>query len=61
MYHTLNDKDTKSQLVYWEKQADDKLCGLHCINSVLQAPVYDEITLSQIGINLENDEVELTG
>ena len=30
--------------VYFEHQAaDDNLCGLHCLNALLQAPIYDEV------------------
>ena len=44
-------------LIYWEKQADDKLCGLHCLNSSLQAPIYNEITLSQLAMELNKNEI----
>lgn len=43
--------------VYWEKQGADSLCGVHCINSLLQGtfnfilgPFFDEIKLSQIAL-----------
>ena len=39
---------SNSSLVYFEKQGEDMLCGLHCINSMLQGPVFDEVSLSQI-------------
>ena len=32
--------------VYFEKQGEDMLCGLHCINAMLQGPIFDEISLS---------------
>ena len=34
--------------VYFEKQGEDMLCGLHCINAMLQGPIFDEVSLSQI-------------
>jgi len=54
--------DTKQdKLVYWESQLSDNLCGLHCLNNVLQAPIYDEISLSEIAIDIERLESQLTG
>lgn len=32
----------KEELVYWEKQTN-KMCGLHCVNAILQGPFYDEV------------------
>ena len=52
--------------VYWEKQGVDSLCGVHCINSLLQGklsshsgPFYDEVKLSEIALNLDKQEEEL--
>ena len=47
--------------VYFEKQGKDNLCGLHCINALLQGPVFDEISLSQIAQALDKEEAELLG
>ena len=47
--------------VYWEKQASDLLCGLHCLNSLAQAPIFDEIMLAEIGVELDKQEQELLG
>ena len=49
------------KVVYFEKQSDDRLCGLHCLNNLLQGPYLDIITLSEIGIQLDKIEQELTG
>ena len=49
------------KVVYFEKQSDDRLCGLHCLNNLLQGPYLDVITLSEIGIELDKKEQELTG
>ena len=38
-------KATPNEQVYWEKQSDDKLCGLHCLNAILQGPVHDIVNL----------------
>lgn len=50
-------EDGLNYKVYWEKQGMDSLCGVHCINSLLQGkwtpdlgPFYDEIVLSQIAL-----------
>ena len=29
-------KENQDYKVYWEKQGVDQLCGVHCINSLLQ-------------------------
>lgn len=47
--------------VYFEKQSDDRLCGLHCVNNLLQGPFYDMISLSEIGVELDKLEQQLTG
>ena len=35
-------------LVYFEKQGNDLMCGLHCINALLQGPIFDEVSMSDI-------------
>jgi ataxin-3 len=35
-------------LVYFEKQGNDLMCGLHCVNALLQGPVFNEVTMAQI-------------
>ena len=47
--------------VYFEKQSNDRLCGLHCLNNLLQGPFLDIVTLSEIGQELDKMERELTG
>ena len=49
------------KVVYFEKQSNDRLCGLHTLNNLLQAPFLDIVTLSEIGIELNKMESELTG
>lgn len=44
--------------VYWEKQGNDRMCGLHCINSMLQGPYYNEELLAVIGKELDDQEKE---
>lgn len=29
--------------IYWEKQGSDRLCGQHCLNSLMQGPFYTEV------------------
>ncbi len=50
-----------NRLVYFEKQSDDRLCGMHCINSLLQGPYFDIVSLSEIGIELDKREQSLLG
>jgi hypothetical protein len=45
--------------VYFEKQSNDRLCGLHCINSLVQAPLFDAIQLSEIAQGLDELEKKL--
>lgn len=33
-------------VIYFEKQGIDRLCGLHCVNSILQGPFYNEVLLT---------------
>ena len=49
------------KVVYFEKQSNDRLCGLHCLNNLLQGPFLDMVTLSDIGIQLDKEESQLTG
>lgn len=32
--------------VYFEKQGNDLMCGLHCINALLQSPIFDEVSMA---------------
>ena len=45
--------------IYFEKQGVDRLCGLHCINALLQGPYFSEMDLAQIGLGLDQKEKEL--
>ncbi len=31
--------------IYWEKQELWRLCGLHCLNSIVQGPYFNEVHL----------------
>ncbi|KFG50723.1 josephin protein [Toxoplasma gondii p89] len=48
-----------SGVVYWEKQGANRMCALHCINSLLQGPVYDETEMSKIGYDFDRRERQL--
>lgn len=50
-----------SQLVYFEKQGNDLMCGLHCINALLQGPIFDEVSMSEIARALDEEERALLG
>lgn len=45
--------------VYWEKQGKNRLCGLHCINSLLQGPYFDRTSLQDIALTLDSQEKQL--
>ena len=47
--------------IYFEKQSNDRLCGLHCLNNLLQGPYFDMVMLSEIGLQLDEEEFKLTG
>ncbi|EDK31541.1 josephin protein (macronuclear) [Tetrahymena thermophila SB210] len=49
----------KQVLIYWEKQGLDQLCGVHCINSLLQGPFFNEIELASIARELDDLEKQL--
>jgi len=49
------------KLVYFEKQKNDRLCGLHTLNSLLQGPFYDVGQLTEIGLNLNEMERQIMG
>ena len=59
----MNSKNTSSafrrKYVYFEKQSNDRLCGLHCLNSLLQGPFFDPVRLSEIGLKLNDMELNL--
>ncbi|ANQ10972.1 Uncharacterized protein PCOAH_00054150 [Plasmodium coatneyi] len=44
--------------VYWEKQGNDRMCGLHCINAILQGPHYSEDVVAAIGREIDEKERE---
>lgn len=48
-------------LVYWEQQGADLLCGVHCLNSLLQGPVYSATDLAAIAGQLDEEEARLIG
>ena len=49
----------KRKYVYFEKQSKDLLCGLHSLNVLLQGPFFNPISLSEIGIKLNEMELNL--
>ncbi len=49
------------KLVYFEKQKNDRLCGLHALNSLLQGPYLDVGQLTEIGLGLNEMERQIMG
>ena len=37
---------SEPKYIYFEKQGADMMCGVHCINALLQGPYFDEVTMS---------------
>lgn len=35
------------------------LCGVHCINALLQGPYFDEVEMSNIALTLDQKEKEI--
>ena len=54
MIHGMNKANVPQ--VYWEHQQGDLMCGLHSVNSILQGPFFDEITLSEVALELDKKE-----
>ena len=50
-----------SRYVYFEKQGGDMMCGVHCVNALLQGPYFDEVAMGQIAMKLDEDEKKLMG
>ena len=46
---------------YWEKQGGDRLCAVHTLNSLLQGPVYTEVSLASVAHELDAEEKKLLG
>ncbi len=48
------------KVVYWERQESGIMtCGLHCLNTLLQGPYFDEVELSQIALQIDDTEKKL--
>jgi ataxin-3 len=54
-------KNFKRKKVYFERQAYDKLCGVHCLNSLMQGPYFNPFSLSEIAQKLDEMEKQLLG
>lgn len=50
---------TDEKMIYFEKQGRDMMCGVHCINALLQGPYFDEVTMSNIALALDQREKAL--
>ena len=45
--------------VYFEKQGGDRLCGVHCLNSLVQGPVFTQVDLNRYASEIEKAEASL--
>ncbi len=58
---TISSVDDKA-IVYWEHQEEGMMtCGVHCLNTLLQVPYFDEVELAQIALQLDKQERSLMG
>ncbi|MES1912313.1 MAG: hypothetical protein MHM6MM_004611 [Cercozoa sp. M6MM] len=48
------------RLVYFERQ-EGMLCGVHCLNNLLQTPMFSEIDLGEIALQIDRHERALLG
>jgi len=51
---------SKGELIYWEKQ-QKAFCGVHCINNLIQCPLFEEKNFTDIANKLDTQEKELMG
>jgi len=51
----------RGPLVYWERQGEDCLCAVHCLNSLLQGPYFTASALADIAQELDLEEKRLLG
>lgn len=53
--------DTRFQQkkIYWECQENDLLCAVHALNSLLQYPYFDAVTLAEIAREIDQEEKQL--
>ena len=49
------------KVIYFEKQKNDRLCGLHALNSLIQGPYFDVGQLTEIGLRLNEMERQIMG
>jgi len=50
----------KGDLIYWEKQ-QKAFCGVHCINNLIQCPLFEEKNFTDIANRLDDQEKQLLG
>jgi len=55
-----DEMNTESVYVYFEKQ-ESALCGVHCLNALLQGPFFTEIDLMVFGKELDESERTMMG
>jgi len=46
-------------VVYWERQGQDCLCAVHCLNALLQGPHFTAMALAEIAQELDREEGRL--
>jgi ataxin-3 len=49
----------KRKFVYYEKQKQDRLCGIHCLNTLFQGPFFDLTNMTNMAKKLDDLEQSL--
>jgi ataxin-3 len=49
------------EFIYWEHQDSDLMCAVHALNSLLQGPYFDPVSLAHLAQELDQREREIYG
>jgi Ataxin-3 len=47
---------TEQVKIYWEKQDSDLLCAVHALNSLMQYPCWDSVSLASLAREIDSEE-----
>ena len=49
----------EEESIYWERQDSDLLCAVHALNSLIQFPCWDPVSLAQLARDIDDEENSL--
>ena len=55
---SMSSRGGSSMILYHEVQ-ESKLCGVHCVNTVLQGPFFSELDLAAVAADLDKREMQM--